>query len=375
LKVKSTGKPKNCNYRIGKIKNQNKEITQQKDEIETQAEELKVVNDKLVELDEYKQSMTGMIVHDLKNPLNAIIGLSYGEYRPQHQKNLHQTGKSMLQLVMNILDVQKFEEAQTQLNLKATNLRNLIIDSLGEVAFLIEEKNQQINVNIEENIWVNVDTILVQRVFVNLLTNAIKFTPLNGQISLYNQSKDEADNSDKVRVFISDSGPGIPEEKQNIIFQKFRQVQSESSGKVMSTGLGLTFCKLVIEAHKGEIGVQSQKEKGATFFFDLPLGTHTFTPSTEKTDKSLEEHIELKKDSTIVLTEEEEVILQPIIEELKPYKVFQVSTIKKILKKIPKTTTESGLEKWKKKLTESLYANNKQQFEELMHVITENTSS
>jgi len=116
-------------------------LAKQKEEIEQQAEELKAANEKLVELDEFKQGMTGMIVHDLKNPLNGIINVSDADSPKNQLIHIKQSGKQMLNMVLNILDVQKYEEHRVTINKTSVSLFDLSQAAINDVAFLAERKN------------------------------------------------------------------------------------------------------------------------------------------------------------------------------------------------------------------------------------------
>jgi signal transduction histidine kinase len=108
------------------------------------------------------------------------------------------------------------------------------------------------------------------RTLVNLLSNAIKFTPASGSITLSTRFVPRPDRRDSVVFACQDTGEGIPEEAFERIFEKFGQVESRKSGRMKSTGLGLTFCKMAVDAHSGRIWVQSVLGQGSTFFFAIP---------------------------------------------------------------------------------------------------------
>ena len=132
------------------------------------------------------------------------------------------------------------------------------------VAVLAQAKSLAVQVS-GDSASGSVDPDIIQRVFVNLLGNAIKCSPEGGTIGI-----DISLAGDSVRVTVSDQGPGIPEEYHQKIFEKFAQVELPKEGQVHSTGLGLTFCKLAVEAHGGRIGVESAVGRGSTFWFTLP---------------------------------------------------------------------------------------------------------
>jgi len=259
-----------------------------------QSESLRIANEKLKELDEFKENMAGMIVHDLKNPLNAILGLSSMNLEDEIMLMINSAGNQMLTLVLNILDVQKFENTQVNLNTFPTKAVEFIQDAFKQVMLLVKQKNLKLSFRGDENIMVNVDSELIVRVIVNILTNAIKYTPSYGSITInykilnaenYSQQAEHLKskyleinllNNSMVLIDVTDTGQGIPEDKVHLVFEKFGQIEAKKSGGVRSTGLGLTFCKMVVEAHKGEIWVTSEKGKGTSFWFTLPAIAQDF---------------------------------------------------------------------------------------------------
>lgn len=357
------------------IKERTKEIRLQKDNIEeqaqtlliknleiaTQTEELQIINERLVELGEFKQSMIGMIVHDLKNPISAIIGLTEGEFKPLHQRKLNQSGKVLLNLVLNILEVQKLEEASTSLQLTTFNLRTLIKSAYSEVQMLAEEKNHQVNLHADENIRIKADHDMILRVVINLLTNAIKFTPLNGMITIGCVKESDS----LVKVYIEDNGIGIPKEKQEKIFDKFSQLETLKSGKARSTGLGLTFCKLAIEAHEGKIGVESSEDKGAKFWFSLLQLKDNFFEQVN--DKVKNDYLTTEIEENY-LKSNDTIIVKPIIDEIKKYEVYDLTDIKKLLKTVPDDSSQSIID-WKNALEETLYTCNAEKFKKLVNEV------
>jgi len=257
------------------------------------AEAYKTVNaqkEKLLELDNFKEAMTGMIVHDLKNPLNAIIGLSSMNPEDEMMQMVNSAGNQMLNLVLNILDVQKFENTSVKLNLSVASLYQLAEEACNQVSLLIKQKRQSLLNNISPQTIVRTDNEIIVRVFVNMLTNAIKYTLNEGkikidQIAIINNLSDISESEHfppalKTKpdihipcclICVSDNGQGIPSDKLHLVFEKFGQVEAKKSGGVRSTGLGMTFCKMVVEAHGGYIWITSEVGKGTNFYFTLPF--------------------------------------------------------------------------------------------------------
>ena len=248
------------------LANKNQQIEEQKRKIENQAEKYKNAYNKLKELDQFKEAMTHMLVHDLKNPLNVLINIpELGDFEEKDEIILH-TGKQMMTLVMNMLDIQKFENDRMELNRVYTPVSKIVETAKKDVEYSARHKKIDINISYQTDNILYIDKELIVRTLVNLLSNAIKFSPSSSKVQV-----NIAENEDFVRVEVTDQGVGIEQENQGMIFEKFVHLKQNSTGTMRSTGLGLTFCKMAVEAHKGNIGVISEKDKGATFWFTLPV--------------------------------------------------------------------------------------------------------
>jgi two-component system sensor histidine kinase/response regulator len=227
---------------------------------------IKQMNQSLIELSQFKEDMTNMIVHDLKSPLNIIVNSEVIGDEDLRLDMVKESGYRMLNLIHNILDVYKYGNVAFDLNIGQFRLVDVINDALNEVNFIV--KNSAINVVINENVNIEIkaDKELIRRVFSNLLSNAVKFSPTNGTITI----DTIVDQNNMVRVSVANDGPCIPKVRQEYIFERFGQNEKRDSGHMSSTGLGLTFCKMAIEAHKGKIGVISETDTGVEFWFTLP---------------------------------------------------------------------------------------------------------
>lgn len=312
----------------------NQILAEQKEEIETQAEELKTSNEKLVELDGFKEAMTGMVVHDFKNSLNTIIHFSEDSSGNSKMRSIRQAGKNMYQLVMNLLDVQKFEDTNVPLSIHDQSIEKVIIKGVDQVRFLMEQKNLTIVTDLAKGLSGRLDVELMIRVMENLLTNAIKFSPVNGSIHLISQAE-----NGHIKISISDQGPGISKENSVRVFNKFEQIESKELGFTRSTGLGLTFCKLVVEAHDGTLGVDSEIDHGSTFWFTLPKS------SSQKQESTISPKMDAISDTKVKLSEEDCAYLRPFLEELKKLKIYEYSKINVVLSQIEKES-KPNIEKW-----------------------------
>ncbi len=342
-----------------KEKHANQLLSQQKQMIERQAKQLMVQNQKLIDLDHFKEGMTGMIVHDLKNPLSTILSNT-------QNADVVQAGNQMLNMVLNILDVQKFENAQMKLQISVNQLNKILSHAVAQVKFLLEKKSILFTNEIANSKIVFADFEIVSRIFVNLLTNAIKYTPNNGRISVSTSYTDIYKNDLSlgfIKIVVTDSGQGIPSESVSTIFDKFTQVEARNSGGVRSTGLGLSFCKMAVEAHGGTIGVVSQKNAGSSFWFTLRLGTSDIAENQD--DNTIAEILTVEK--TIQLNDLERNYLLQFIPELSQCAVYEYSSVKNILEKI-EVSENKGVAQWLNAIVNSLKSCNEEKYNELINL-------
>jgi two-component system, sensor histidine kinase and response regulator len=180
-----------------------------------------------------------------------------------------QGGHTLLRMVNDLLDIGKLEDGSLKLERAIARVENLIDQSVQQVTQLAAEKKIALTREIAPGLpALYADEEKLVRTLVNLLGNAIKFTPAGGRVTVSARRSDTA----KALLFsVADTGEGVPPEAFERIFEKFGQVESRRSGRKMSTGLGLTFCKMALEAHGGRIWVESELGKGSTFQCVVPL--------------------------------------------------------------------------------------------------------
>jgi signal transduction histidine kinase len=178
-------------------------------------------------------------------------------------------GETLLGMINDLLDVSKMEDGSMRLAYSNPTPEMLVERAIRQIEQLAREKNLELQAQIPPKLPIlTVDEDKLRRVIVNLLANAIKFTPAGGSIVI---SARAGDCSDVVRFSVQDTGEGIPREAFGRIFEKFGQVENRSAGQRNSTGLGLTFCKMAVEAHGGTIWVESEVGKGSKFSFTVPI--------------------------------------------------------------------------------------------------------
>ncbi len=225
----------------------------------------------------HKSEFLANVSHELRTPLNAIIGFSevlgermFGELnekQAEYTEDILSSGRHLLSLINDILDLAKIEAGRMDLELTKFDLPSAVENAL----ILVRERTTRHGIKLERVIDEKLgdfvgDERKVKQILLNLLSNAVKFTPEGGQIRVKAMCGDES-----AIISVADTGIGIAPQDQEAIFEEFRQVGSDYTRKREGTGLGLSLTKKFVEMHGGKIWVESELEKGATFTFTLPI--------------------------------------------------------------------------------------------------------
>jgi len=235
----------------------------------------------------FKDQFLSTMSHELRTPLNAVIGFSdllteeqYGPLNDRQKRyvnHIRTGGKHLLRLINDILDLSKTEAGRLQLAIESVPVNVLFTDVVDTLRPLADKKSQTLVEHASSNLSARADSTRLKQILMNLLGNAIKFTPEGGRIELAAQQI-----GDIVRIEVRDSGPGIPPEEQQRIFDAFyRLCQSEKGAE--GTGLGLAITRRLVELHGGQLGIESQLGSGSCFYFTLPV---VATPEVQKTQGS-----------------------------------------------------------------------------------------
>lgn len=242
--------------------------------------ELERSNERLTQLERQRDSLTHMIVHDMRSPI-TVLGWSietFREFIPSQDAELKEAYgtaqaavKILSEMVDQMLDVSRMEAGVMKLDKRPIALEALLGEALEEAR--CQTSRRALTLRLDGSVpalSLVCDPSILRRVLTNLLGNAIKFSDTDGEVRLSARM-----NGGRLRVEVRDSGPGIAEEDRQRIFEKFVQVESsqrkaEGAQQRKGCGLGLTFCKMAVEAHGGTIGVESAIGQGSTFWFEMP---------------------------------------------------------------------------------------------------------
>jgi GAF domain-containing protein/anti-sigma regulatory factor (Ser/Thr protein kinase) len=244
-------------------------------EIEEKSQQIEAAN-------RHKSEFLANMSHELRTPLNAIIGFSevlgerlFGELnekQAEYTDDILTSGRHLLSLINEILDLSKVEAGRMELELAAFDLPLAIDNARTFVRERATKHGITLDVAVDERLGDYVgDERKIKQILLNLLSNAVKFTPEGGRIGINAKQTNGA-----VEISVTDTGIGIAPEDQPKVFEEFRQVGTDYAHKTEGTGLGLTLAKKFVELHGGKIWVESEVGKGSTFTFTLPMSPHPF---------------------------------------------------------------------------------------------------
>jgi signal transduction histidine kinase len=267
-------------------------------ELQNKNQELRESYQRLKELDRLKSNFLATVSHELRTPLTSVIGYSEmlleglaGELQGEQKEyvgTIMEKGEQLLSLISGLLDFSKIESGNLRLNLGKINIIETIQTSISTVLPLARKMDVNIDFSAGEKIpSIDADGEKIRQVLVNILGNAVKFNRLGGNVKVATQvvekqSQVEDENmpfavlpekEEWLRIDISDTGIGIPQDKLARIFDSFFQVDGSSTREFGGTGLGLAIARSMVDGHGGQIEVESEEGKGTTFTVFLPLVT------------------------------------------------------------------------------------------------------
>ncbi len=246
------------------------------EELEQKNLELEEKNKSLVWMDKFKEELTGLIVHDMKNPLFVIQGnlqmmlmnldQSPSESLKKYTKRIERSSQQLLRMVVNLLDISRFEEGRIELQKDPVNLNDIISEIVKRVKEYPENLNKEILSDLDKNInEIKLDRSMIERVIENLISFATNNASDGGRVDLATKHLDEK----TIEFTVHDNGTQIPPKFQDKIFEKYSQAEIKNAGYRVERALGLTFCKMAIEAHKGKMQLDLNNPVGNRFVIQL----------------------------------------------------------------------------------------------------------
>ena len=229
------------------------------------------------EQDVLRESFTAMVIHELRSPLSVIQGSSdllIAEVQNLTKEQIFNTlnqiktsSHNLLGIVNDLLDLAKLETGKITLVLKKNSINKLLTEEYNYYFEHANERGVNLIVDVDESVTeIPFDYEKIKRVLTNLISNALKYTDPGESIFLFSKRKDK-----RIEVSVADTGKGVPEDKQKLLFNKFMQVQASSHKKDNGTGLGLAIAKGIVKAYNGKISYEKNMPKGSKFIFTFPV--------------------------------------------------------------------------------------------------------
>lgn len=302
-----------------KLHEKRAELDQKILELEEAKSLLEVSKEQAVESDRTKSNFLANMSHEIRTPITALIGFAEllrkgnadQDTTREYLDIIVRSGKHLIQLVNEILDISKVEAGQLTLEYNSVNLQQSINDMMSLIEPLARKNAVQVNLHISEDLpeWIKTDPLRFRQIFTNLVSNAVKFSPKGAvDIQLAKLEKKQL-GTDAVKAFlkivVKDNGLGIPLAKQDKLFLPFSQISNSLSSTTAGTGLGLYLSKQLAHALDGNLGlVESQQGQGSTFYFEIPLHPmeNNFFQYEKKSEKSI--HTESLKGLDILIVDD-----------------------------------------------------------------------
>ncbi len=263
---------------LNELEENREQLEQLNRQLETSNRELNEANTKLRELSSMKEEFLALTTHDLRSPLTVISGVisfftsgRLGELSPE-QKNMvtmmERNTQNLIELVNDLLDASKLESGTMRLDVSAIDLPVLIGELHDSMGPLAREKGITLEADLPADLLpLQADRAKLRRILVNLLSNALKFTPKGGCVEIQARRQDDS----TVRIAVIDTGVGIAPEDRARLFDKYEQAKSRATRSEKGTGLGLYITRQLVELHGGDISVESELGRGSTFSFTMPV--------------------------------------------------------------------------------------------------------
>ena len=282
------------NHMLDNLMESQHKLEQANKRLDAKISQLSEKNIELFKANKIKSEFLANMSHEFRTPLNAILGFaellrekpaSDIEKSKRWAENIVSSGRSLLNMINDLLDLAKTESAKMEIHIDKTSIPRLLDGLTAFFSPLTEQKTIKVRLDVADNIpLIDTDPQKVQQILYNLLSNAIKFTPEGGRVQIAAAMRDDT----TVRISITDTGPGISHEDQERIFDKFHQLDGSITRKGEGTGLGLAICKQLADLLVASIHLESTPGGGAIFSLDLPVNLKVPKDSEDEAPEHVE---------------------------------------------------------------------------------------
>ena len=271
------------NEMLNQMEQDSRRLQKMNESLDLKVEELAEVNVGLFESGRLKNAFIANVSHELRTPLNSIIGFAEilegmsikteddEEKRVRYLRNILKSGRSLLDMINELLDMAKIESGRMEVTIEPTSIMDLLEGLVGIMRPQSKVKNIHLELDIEQSISsIQTDAGKLQQILYNYLSNAIKFSPIDSKVIVSAKRIREYGVPSSIRIQVKDNGPGIPEDMLEMVFEKFRQVDATHTREHSGTGLGLAICRELADLLHSTLGVESAHGMGSSFYVDVP---------------------------------------------------------------------------------------------------------
>jgi signal transduction histidine kinase len=244
--------------------------------IKERTKELADALEEVRRISKMKSDFVSAVSHELRTPLTSIKGYAsilidekignIPDFVKERLEKINKHSDGLVRLINDLLDIARIESGRIEMKFDAENIKDIVENVADLLSPQIKQKQIELILDIPDSLpKIYIDHSQIERVFINLVGNALKFTPEKGKITVRAKETDE-----KIQIDVQDTGIGIPQDAKEKIFSEFYRVDNTINQSLKGSGLGLTLVKYIVEAHQGKIWVESQPDKGSCFSFTLP---------------------------------------------------------------------------------------------------------